>query len=629
MSKQRAPFGTWKSPISPTMLAGEMRLQDVQWDSDGETIVWLERRDGVNRLVAQTGHDAMRDITTTEHSVGGRVGYGGGGFTVYDGVVIFVAEGRLWRVAIAGGMPKAITPKFGGCAAPSISADGRWVAFVHTYEERDVVAIVDSMGDYFPTIVAQGDDFVMQPTWHPDGTHLAYVAWNHPNMPWNGSELRIVELAYDRRGTPYTLGETTLAGNRDTAIFQPIFSPDGTTLAYVSDEENYGHIYLYDIGTGQHQRVTQERAEHGLPAWIQGMRTMAWSGDGRRLYYIRSQEAFYSVWRYDRYVRQHTRLRALDEYTHSEQISVARQRDEVTLIGSASRIGTRLLHYSAEKDFVRIVRRATSERLPSNALSQAEPISWVGEDGERVYGLFYLPSNAHYTYDGGAPLMVLVHGGPTSQRSARYDPEAQFFTSRGYAVLQVNHRGSTGYGKAYLNRLRGAWGKIDVEDSLSGAHYLIKQGKADADKVIIMGGSAGGYTVLQALTDYPGFFKAGICSYGIANQFSLVMDTHKFESRYNDWLLGSLPEAAPLYRERSPLFKADSIRDALILFQGEEDRVVPKNQADAIVGALRRRGVTHEYHVYEGEGHGWSKPATIADFYSKIETFLLTQVIYV
>ncbi len=224
--------------------------------------------------------------------------------------------------------------------------------------------------------------------------------------------------------------------------------------------------------------------------------------------------------------------------------------------------------------------------------------------------------------------MVLVHGGPTGQRGASFDAQAQFFASRGWGVLQVNYRGSAGYGREYREQLRGNWGIHDVRDAVSGARHLVAEKMADVHKLVIMGGSAGGFTVLKALEDYPGFFKAGVCLYGVANQFTLVADTHKFEERYSDSLLGPLPEAAEIYRERSPLFFADKIEDPVAVFQGEEDKVVPRSQSDEIVDALRRNGVPHEYHLYPGEGHGFRQAETIEKFYQAVEKFLTQYVIY-
>jgi dipeptidyl aminopeptidase/acylaminoacyl peptidase len=225
-------------------------------------------------------------------------------------------------------------------------------------------------------------------------------------------------------------------------------------------------------------------------------------------------------------------------------------------------------------------------------------------------------------------LLVSIHGGPTSQVRAVYNAKAQFFTTRGYAVLEVNHRGSTGYGRPYWEALNGNWGIYDVEDAVSGLQALANQGQVDGSRAVIMGGSAGGFTVLMALENFPGLFKAGVCLYGVANQFSLVAETHKFEARYSDSLLGPLPEAAEIYRARSCEFHADKIKDPLIIFQGEEDQVVPRAQSEAIVAALRRRGIPHEYHLYPGEGHGFRKVETIQHQYGAIEKFLQQHVIY-
>ena len=249
-------------------------------------------------------------------------------------------------------------------------------------------------------------------------------------------------------------------------------------------------------------------------------------------------------------------------------------------------------------------------------------------DGGEVHGIYYAPKNEDFEGKGKPPLIVLVHGGPTSQRGASFDGQAQFFTSRGWAVLQVNYRGSTGYGREYRDVLKNNWGIYDVQDSVSGATHLVESEKVNRDKLVIMGGSAGGFTVLKTLEDYPGFFKAGICLYGVANQFTLVADTHKFEERYSDYLLGGLPEAAAVYKERSPIFFADKIQDPIAIFQGEDDKVVPKNQSEEIVAALKQNGVPHEYHLYPGEGHGFRKTETIEKFYTTVEKFLHQHVIY-
>lgn len=623
MSKIKQTYGLWSSPVTPQMIGDSLRLNEVLWDSDGKTLVWSERRAKNSVLVTQEGSDALRDLTGSDFSPSGHVGYGGGEFTVQDGIVYFVDKGRLYRLPLSGGIPQAITPKFGGATSPKVSPDGKWLIFVHNYEHCDVLAIVDTQGKQWAQKIASGDDFLMQASWSPDGKQIAYVAWNHPQMPWNGTELRLITLNYDG-AVPYNSEEIKLAGDEETVISQPVFSPDGRYLSYISDKSGWLHLYLYNRETGKHQQITSGEVEHGIPDWVQGNHTYAWTADSASINYIRHEKGFYSLWSYNLASQEVLNI-ALADYTHFDKLSVSAQ-GVIAVIASSATIPSRIITYG--EDGLKIMRRSTTESLTESLLSACEAITWSGHDGEDVHGLYYPPKNPNFEGIGKAPLIVMAHRGPTSQFDATFDMEVQFFTSRGFAVLHGNHRGSTGHGKAYMNKHKGNWGVYDVQDSIAGAQFLRDEGLIDGEKIIIMGGSAGGYTALQALVDAPGFFKAAVVSYGVANQFSLVMDTHKFEEHYSDWLLGSLPEAAKKYRDRSPLFHAQKIRDAVIIFQGTEDTVVPKNQSDTIVSALRRNGVAHEYVVYEGEGHGFRKPETKVDFYNRVIQFLKEYVIF-
>jgi dipeptidyl aminopeptidase/acylaminoacyl peptidase len=323
----------------------------------------------------------------------------------------------------------------------------------------------------------------------------------------------------------------------------------------------------------------------------------------------------------------------MDGYTSLEQIAASPDGKSLSLIASGPDLPLRLVvrrldGERSETGDVCVVRRATAESLPTETYALPEHLAWHGHDGGTVYGLFYRPHNERFVAKGAPPLIVSVHGGPTSQRLMGFALNAQFYTSRGYAFLDVNYRGSTGYGRGYRNMLRSNWGVYDVEDAVSGARYLAGQGLVDGQRMVILGGSAGGYTVLKALVDHPGFFKAGVCLYGISNQFTFAAETHKFESRYNDSLLGPLPEAAQVYRQRSPLFFLDRIQDPLAIFQGEDDNVVPRAQSDEVAEALRRRGVPCVYHLYPGEGHGFRKAETIAHYYQAVEQFLRQHVIF-
>ena len=475
--------------------------------------------------------------------------------------------------------------------------------------------------------LAYGTDFVMQPAWHPSCEQLAFVAWNHPQMPWNGSELRIVSLATDGAGIPDAGEILTLVGDKETAIFQPDFSPDGRYLAFVSDASGWSQLYVYDFETGEQRQLTRAAAEHGTPAWAQGLRTYGWSGDSSSLICIENSGGFSSLKRIDIDSGDCADVAGWEDYSDLEQVAVSPKTGAVAAIASSSLVPPRIVTVDTDGR-ARVRRRRGAETLPADEQSAAQAISWTCEDGGQAHGLYYPPVLQDEMPAGLPPLIVHVHGGPTSQRRAGYASEVQFFTTRGYAVLQVNHRGSTGYGKAYMEMHRGNWGIYDVTDSIDGVRHLAEVGLVDHEKAVIMGGSAGGFTVLQSLVERPGFYRAGICSYGVSNQFGLLMDTHKFEERYTYWLLGELPEAAEVYRARSPIFHADKIVDPIIVFQGTDDIVVPQDQSDTIVASLKRRGVPHEYHLFEGEGHGWRMPETIETYYEKIERFLLQHVIY-
>ena len=607
--------------LNPRTMAQGIRLGDVQWDSDGQTLVWLEGRSAQGVLVAQRRGLAPNDLTT-DLSVRARVGYGGGDFTVGHGHVVFVADSRLWRQPLAGGSAIAITPAFGECAAPAVSPDGRWVVFVHSHEGADCVAVVDVQGKCWPQRLITGDDFYMQPVWSASSQQLACVAWNKPQMPWDGTELRLCELVVNAEGLPQLAAMQTLAGTADTAVFQPAFSPDGRWLAYVSDADGWAHVQLYDLQIKVHKQLTFGECEFAQPAWAQGMRTIAWRHDSRAIFGLRNAAARVAVWEIP-LEGTPAAFAPMAAYTDVEGLAAAPTDAALACVASASSIPLRVVlclppHAAA------VVRRSRSETLLPEQLAAAEPISWQSAGGQLTHGLYYAPVGS--ALGTPPPAVVISHGGPTSQRRMGFHGDVQFLVARGYAVLLLNYRGSTGYGRAYMLQLRGAWGKVDREDAVSGAQHLAQRGLADAARIVVMGGSAGGTTVLMALALHPGVFRVGVNFYGVSDMFGLDEETHKFEAHYNATMLGALPQAAAVYRERSAVFFADNIVDPLIVFQGSDDNVVKQNQSDRIVESLRRRNVRHEYHVYQGEGHGWRKAETIEACYTALERFLRANI---
>jgi len=630
-SKKQLSYGLWDSPFTPEGLALSGALNDIAWGGDG-SLIWLERQADRNALVMQPADGQAPRNLSNSFSARGKIGYGGGEFTVGDGVAVFVdaKSGRLYRQTLEAGPPVPITPAFGGAGAPSLSPDGRWLAFVHTLEGEDVLAVADAQGKFWPQKLAWGDDFYMQPAWHPSGEQLAWVAWSFPNMPWDGTLLRLGKLVFDGN-LPRVTDVETLAGGDEIAIFQPQFSPDGNFLAYVADESGWGELHLYDL----HQRTTRQltfaEAEHGAPAWTQGRRTYGFSPDGNRLFFLRSKNGAVSLWQLEIASGQEQPIPLDAAYTYLGQLSVSPTLPaRLALLASGPSVPARLIVVEPDgrPGAARIIRRSSSEEIPAKDYSLPQAIEWQAEDGGIVHGIFYPPHNPRFTSSGKPPVIVHIHGGPTGQTDLSYASQAQFFATRGYAYLEVNFRGSAGYGRAYQNALRGEWGELDVRDTVSGLKYVSAQGWVDAGRAVIFGGSSGGMTVLRALEDFPGLFKAGIALYPVTDLFAIVIETHKFEARYPDRLIGPLPEAADLYRRRSPSTHLQKIRDPLALFLGAEDPVVPPAQAEVMAAVLRSQGTPLVFHVYPGEGHGFRQPENIAHFYRSVEDFLRRYVLF-
>jgi dipeptidyl aminopeptidase/acylaminoacyl peptidase len=400
------------------------------------------------------------------------------------------------------------------------------------------------------------------------------------------------------------------------------------------------------IASGE-RRILVEGASLIEPAWIQGLRTIAWSADSARIFYLQNDKGWRTLWAVELSSGECKQVDAAAAYTWMMQLAVAPAGDPSTpalaagasvrpvgqsgqgrlaLIGSSPQTPERVV--LVENGKARIVKRSSSESLDPADLAVPRPIEWPAPDGTVVHGLYYPPTNTRYAADGLPPAIVNIHGGPTSARTSAFNAQAAFFTTRGYAWLEVNYRGSTGYGRGYMLMLRQKWGLLDTEDAVGGAKALAALGYADPQRMVVMGGSAGGYTVLNALEQFPGVFKAGVDLYGVANLFDFLIGTHKFEERYNDSLVGVLPQDAERFKAWSPALHADKIKDPLAVFQGADDKVVPPEHSEQIVNALRANKVPHVYKLYPGEGHGWRKTETIIDFYTSLDKFLKQYVLF-
>jgi dipeptidyl aminopeptidase/acylaminoacyl peptidase len=631
------PFGLWPSPVTADLVAQRVRLDEICWAADGRTLVWSEGRSGSSVLVAQTGCEAPREISAGCSPRGG-VGYGGGTFATGispggESFVIFAdRDGKLYRVGAEYDSPRPITPAFGSVASPAVSPDGQWVVFVFSDGKTDLIGLVDSQGRHWPIQLARGADYYMQPAWHPSGEWLAWVEWNQPNMPWDGTRIELAHLAPAAPNClPVIEDVQTVAGGNIMAASQPVFSPDGRWLAFIEEggettDDEWPDLILYDLSTGQRRQLLQcDRCELSLPAWVQGVRSLGWSPNSRAMYYLRYQGPLTSLWVVD-VDSGETRHIETGPYTWLSQLSVASQPDSLALVASAPNLPDRVIVLHSGE--IRVAARSGAESLPPATFSVPREISWLAPDGSPVYGLYYPPHHPHYSAEGLPPAILNIHGGPTSIASTRFNSEAAYFTSRGYAWVDVNYRGSTGYGRCYRDALRGRWGEVDREDAAGCAQALAEQGLADPRRMVIRGSSAGGYTVLNTLIHYPGLFRAGICLYGVSNLFMLDLNTHKFEAHYNASLIGPLPAAAAQYHAFSPIFHAGQIRDPLIIFHGDQDQVVPPSQSEDIVAILRQNKVPHQFKRYPGEGHGFRKSETITDYLKETERFLQMNVLF-
>lgn len=607
-----APYGAWASPITPATVAGAgVRLGQIT--TSGGSLYWQELRpaEGGRTVVCRRGPDGtVSDVTPEGFNVRSRVHeYGGGAYLVVGEAVVFSndADQRLYRQD-PGADPVPITPEperpralryADGAATP----DGRWIVCVREShpevgEAVNELVVVPLDGSAEPRSIVSGNDFYAFPRPSPDGSRLCWTTWNHPNMPWDGTELWVADLGPDGAVS----GARRVAGGVDESVFGPRWSPDGT-LHFVADRTGWWNLY----------RLTDERieplheadAEFGVPQWVFGMSTYAFVDDGTL------------VCAYTSGGRDH--LARIVPGGGLEEIEVPQ-----TDIGSVEALGRRAAYVGASptehaaivlvepsSGDVEIVRRASDEELDEGYLSVPEAIEFPTEGGRTAHALFYPPANADHRGPSGEkpPLLVLSHGGPTSAHGSSLDMRIQFWTSRGFAVVDVNYGGSTGYGRAYRDRLKENWGVVDVEDCVNAARYLADRGDVDPERMAIRGGSAGGYTTLCALT-FTDVFRAGTNYYGVADAETLAQDTHKFESRYLDGLIGPYPEMRERYRERSPVHFADRISCPVITFQGLEDEVVPPSQSEGIVEALDRSGLPHAYVAFPGEQHGFRKAET-------------------
>lgn len=630
--KQIEPYGSWKSPISSDLIvAGTISLGDIVLD--GEDIYWVESHPsegGRNIIVRRTSDGNASDVTppgfsarTTVHE------YGGGAFIVEAGTVYFsnFTDQRLYCWEF-GSAPRLITSTENMRYADGVIDRRRNLIYSvredHTSGDRDAINTIVKInvgGDKAGEVIVSGNDFYSSPRLSPDGKHVAWLTWNHPNMPWDGCELWVGEFGEDGRINQSKL----VAGGKSESIFQPQWSPDGL-LYFVSDRTGWWN--LYRLRDGRNEPLCEMKAEFGTPQWTFRMSTYAFESE-RRIICAYCELGNWRLASLDAATRE---LEPID-VPYAEIASLQAAPGRVVFSGGSPTEPTSIVEFDLSTSQSRVLRRSSTALVDESYLSIPRTIEFPTTNGLTAYAFFYAPANPDFAApaDQRPPLIVISHGGPTSSSSTTLKLNIQYWTSRGFGVLDVNYGGSAGYGRAYRERLRGKWGVVDVDDCANGARYLVERGEADPDRLIIRGGSAGGYTTLAALT-FRDVFKAGASYYGVSDLELLEQDCHKFESRYNDSLIGRYPEARDLYRARSPIHHANRLSCPIILFQGLEDKVVPPNQAEMMYEAAMKKGLPVAYVAFEGEQHGFRKAENMKRsldaelyFYSRVFGFELAE----
>ncbi|MEO8468205.1 MAG: prolyl oligopeptidase family serine peptidase [Chloroflexota bacterium] len=619
-----APYGSWESPFAIERLTdgvvfiGEVRRHRGVW-------WWLEGRPeegGRQMLVRRAADGTVTRMTPEGFNARCRAHEYGGAATLVSGDLVVVSDfatGRLNRV----GAPGELTP---------LTADRAWrfadmahdpqrgriyavredhepaVVAEHGEAVNELVAIDVATGDV--QVIASGADFYAAPRMAPDGRSLAWLQWHHPNMPWDGTELYVAPILEDG-----SLGAgTQVAGSSTDWISQPRWSPSGV-LHFAAEPD--GWMNLYSLRAGRVEPVAPMEAEVASPDWVFGNAEYDFLPDGGILTVARSdgRDRLYRI--------APDGTSAILDLPYTEIGSVSVEGDIATLRVVSPFEPAQAIALDLASGWIEILRRATPFEPDRDDASAARHISFPSSGGRTAHANYYAPVNTRYEAPAGElpPLIVTSHGGPTSAAFTGWATTVQLFTSRGYAVLDVDYGGSTGYGRAYRKELEGTWGIVDVDDCVAGAEFLVSQGLADPARLAVRGGSASGFTTLAALA-FRRTFSAGTTLFGIGDLRAFVNDTHKFESRYLEGLVGPWPEAQQRYLDRSPALHADQIVAPVLVQQGAEDRVVPPSEAERIVDALWERRVPHAYILFPGEDHGFrSRDAIIKSVSSELSFY--------
>jgi dipeptidyl aminopeptidase/acylaminoacyl peptidase len=620
-----APYGSWRSPITAALIA-EAGMS-IGWLQAGERhVFWVECRpveDGRYVIVRTAlGSGPAADVTPAGFSARSLVHeYGGGMYALHSDTVYFsnLDDQRIYRQDLSGAgaavggaaEPQAITPapprpRGERYADGRVTPDGRRLICVrerhgHDRVDNELVCVLTD-GSGVEQVIASGHDFYSTPRISPDGTRLAWISWDHPLMPWDGTELWVAELA---AGGELRYPQL-VAGSATESVVQPAWSPDGR-LHFVSDRTGWWNVYrAADRPAAAPEPLLPMAAEFAKPHWVFGPRNYDFLTDGRiACFFTEDGVDGLGIISAPAGANPGALQRLSSGYTAIDDVTVAGGR--IWIIGADATDGPGVVAIDPADGTAEVVRRSHTYTIDPGYISPPLPVEFPTDGGVTAHAFHYAPANRDFCGPQGErpPLIVISHGGPTSAHDACFDPDIQYWTSRGFAVVDVNYGGSSGFGRAYRERLRGQWGVIDTVDCINAAKYLVARDDADPARLAVRGASAGGYTTLNALTRHR-FFTAGASYFGLADlEMFVTGGTHKFEERYLIGLVGPYPEASAVYRERSPIHHVDRIECPVIVFQGLEDAIVPPRQAELIVAALRKKRLPYAYLAFEGEQHGF------------------------
>lgn len=605
-----APYGSWVSSVSSAVLVNDaVRFGGIVLDGDAP--YWVEQRPseaGRSVVCRMSEAGLLESVTPEGFSVRSRVHeYGGGAFTVHDGTVYFVDD-RTQQIHVQRplGMPEPLTDRKGGRYG-DLGLDlkrRRIVAVAEQHhddrEPSNFLVAISIEAPHKEVVLAEGHDFYASCVFSTDGTQCAFVTWDHPDMPWEGTQLWLAGVS--EAGVPESA--MAIAGGANESAIEPRFSPAGE-LWFVSDLSGFWNLYRWH---GEKRvAVLEDAAEYGRAPWQLGASNYGVLETGQ-VVAVRDRDGQSSLVLIDPLTSSVTVL----PVAYSDLSNLCVTEHHAFFIGAGPLDLPALIRLDLVGGHLAVLKSSAALPLAPEHISIAEAISFPTGEGQRAHALYYAPCNAHFEgpEDERPPLIVMSHGGPTAATFTGLNPAIQFWTSRGFAVVDVNYRGSTGYGRTYRQALAGAWGVADVDDCVNAALFLAERGDVDRGRLAIRGGSAGGYTTLCALA-FRDVFAAGASHYGIGDLEALARDTHKFESRYMDRLIGPYPEARELYRARSPIHHLEGFTSPLLLLQGLEDRVVPPLQSSAMYEAVRARGIPVAYLAFEGEQHGFRQAKNI------------------